>query len=169
MFFADAYIHVGNSTFLYECENGLNLFLTNPTLPDPTILPFFRGSPLNIHDIMNITFIIISMKHFVDGKLILFQWESEVMFFMIVIIAFRTRKSGSRTMLAYVSVASTYAKLCNVLLWFSADPVYGILYLVFAISKYSVFVYVSLFLYLFFISPQIPCLLLSWVGLGDSE
>lgn len=64
------------------------------------------------------------------------MWESEVMFFMIVIIAFRTRKSGSRTMLAYVSVASTYAKLCNVLLWFSADPVYGILYLVFAITHF---------------------------------
>ena len=54
---------------------------------------------------------------------------------MIVIVMFRTRKSGSRNMLAYISTAAMYAKLCNVILWFCADTVYGILYVLVAIGK----------------------------------
>ena len=63
------------------------------------------------------------------------QWESEVLFFMLVIIMFRTRKSGSRTMVAYISVFNMYAKLCNVVLWFSCDAVYGIIYVIIAIGE----------------------------------
>ena len=63
------------------------------------------------------------------------QWESEVLFFMLVIIMFRTRKSGSRNLLAYISVFNMYAKVCNVVLWFSCDIVYGIIYIILVISK----------------------------------
>lgn len=66
------------------------------------------------------------------------MWESEVLFFMLVIIMFRTRKSGSRTMVAYISVFNMYAKLCNVVLWFSCDAVYGIIYIIIAIVHFLV-------------------------------
>lgn len=48
---------------------------------------------------------------------------------------FRTRKTGSRNMVAYISVFNMYAKVCNVVLWFSCDTVYGIIYLIVAIGK----------------------------------
>lgn len=66
------------------------------------------------------------------------MWESEVLFFMVVIVMFRTRKSGSRNMLAYISTAAMYAKICNVILWFSADPVYGMLYVLLVIAHFLV-------------------------------
>ncbi|KAK7076730.1 Thioredoxin-related transmembrane protein 2 [Halocaridina rubra] len=66
------------------------------------------------------------------------MWESEVLFFMLVIVMFRTRKSGSRNMLAYISTAAMYAKVCNVILWFSTDPVYGILYILVIIVHFLV-------------------------------
>ncbi|KAK4312594.1 hypothetical protein Pmani_016004 [Petrolisthes manimaculis] len=65
-------------------------------------------------------------------------WESEVLFFMLVIIMFRTRKSGSRNMVAYISVFNMYAKVCNVLLWFSCDTVYGIIYIVLIIVHFLI-------------------------------
>lgn len=65
-------------------------------------------------------------------------WESEVLFFMLVIIMFRTRKTGSRNMVAYISVFNMYAKVCNVVLWFSCDTVYGIIYVIVAIVHFLV-------------------------------
>ncbi|XP_076035521.1 thioredoxin-related transmembrane protein 2 homolog [Oratosquilla oratoria] len=56
------------------------------------------------------------------------MWESEVMFFMLVVIMFRSRKTDSRSMLSYISLASMYAKVGNVILWFSSDPIQGIVY-----------------------------------------
>jgi len=56
------------------------------------------------------------------------MWESEVMFFLMVVVMFRTRRSGARTLIAYVSMATFYAKACNCLLWGSTDPVLGIVY-----------------------------------------
>ncbi|XP_068214887.1 thioredoxin-related transmembrane protein 2 homolog [Palaemon carinicauda] len=66
------------------------------------------------------------------------MWESEILFFMVVIVMFRTRKSGSRNMLSYISTAAMYAKICNVLLWFYADPVYGVLYVVVVIVHFLI-------------------------------
>lgn len=48
---------------------------------------------------------------------------------------FRTRKTGSRNMVAYISVFNMYAKVCNVVLWFSCDTVYGIIYIIIVIGK----------------------------------
>ncbi|KAF2366468.1 Thioredoxin domain [Trinorchestia longiramus] len=57
-------------------------------------------------------------------------WESEVLFFLLVVVMFRTRRSGARTTIAYISTATFYAKACNLILWFTADPAKGIIYLV---------------------------------------
>nr|XP_045584416.1 thioredoxin-related transmembrane protein 2 homolog [Procambarus clarkii] len=66
------------------------------------------------------------------------MWESEVLFFMLVIIMFRSRKSGSRNMVAYISVFNMYAKICNIVLWFTADVVYGIIYIILALIHFLV-------------------------------
>ncbi|KAK8746905.1 hypothetical protein OTU49_016889 [Cherax quadricarinatus] len=66
------------------------------------------------------------------------MWESEVLFFMLVIIMFRSRKSGSRNMVAYISVFNMYAKVCNGVLWFTADVVYGIIYVILVIIHFLV-------------------------------
>ncbi|XP_018011330.1 thioredoxin-related transmembrane protein 2 homolog [Hyalella azteca] len=55
-------------------------------------------------------------------------WESEVLFFLLVVVMFRTRRSGARTTIAYITTATFYAKACNLILWFSADPAKGIIY-----------------------------------------
>lgn len=56
------------------------------------------------------------------------QWETEIMFFLIVVVMFRTRRSGARTAVAYIGTATFYAKACNMILWFTADPAKGIVY-----------------------------------------
>jgi len=56
------------------------------------------------------------------------MWESEVMFFLLVVVAFRTRRSGARSLLSYTSTAAYYTKACNCILWGSADPLRGVLY-----------------------------------------
>jgi len=48
---------------------------------------------------------------------------------------FRTRRSGARTTVAYISTATFYAKYCNMILWFSADPAIGILYVFSMLGK----------------------------------
>ncbi|XP_074604554.1 thioredoxin-related transmembrane protein 2 homolog [Brevipalpus obovatus] len=54
--------------------------------------------------------------------------ESEILFFTAVIIVFRTRKQGAVNFLPYIGTACMLAKLGNVLLWFYADPIYGVVY-----------------------------------------
>lgn len=56
------------------------------------------------------------------------MWETEVLFFLVIVVMFRTRRSGARTAVAYITTATFYAKGCNMILWFSADPVKGIIY-----------------------------------------
>uniref|UniRef100_A0A2P2HX26 Thioredoxin-related transmembrane protein 2 homolog n=1 Tax=Hirondellea gigas TaxID=1518452 RepID=A0A2P2HX26_9CRUS len=56
------------------------------------------------------------------------MWETEVLFFLIIVVMFRTRRSGARTAVAYITTATFYAKTCNMILWFTADPAMGIIY-----------------------------------------
>merc|ERR1740128_1386459 len=56
--------------------------------------------------------------------------QSEIMFFLLFVIVMRARKTGSITMLSYLSSGFMYAKVANLILWFNADPRYGLLYLV---------------------------------------
>ena len=57
------------------------------------------------------------------------------MFFVAVVIWAKTKKTGQRGFLPYLSTAYTYLKLLNLVLWFYSDPVKGIIYLVLATSE----------------------------------
>lgn len=54
--------------------------------------------------------------------------ESEILFFLMIVVMLRTRKAGSVTMINYLSASFIYAKVANVILWFYADIRLGIGY-----------------------------------------
>jgi thiol-disulfide isomerase/thioredoxin len=54
--------------------------------------------------------------------------ETEIMFFLLVVIMIRSRKTGSMTMVAYLSSGFMYAKCANLILFFLADPRLGLVY-----------------------------------------
>lgn len=81
---------------------------------------------------MKINQIISSFKPTQDN----FQRESEILFFLIIVIAIRTRKTGSISMLSYISSSFLYTKIANWILWFTADPLLGIIYGIIFICKY---------------------------------
>ncbi|XP_023018777.2 thioredoxin-related transmembrane protein 2 homolog [Leptinotarsa decemlineata] len=56
--------------------------------------------------------------------------ETEILFFLIIVIALRTRKAGSVTMINYLSSSFTYTKVANLILWFSADFLMGLVFAV---------------------------------------
>jgi len=59
--------------------------------------------------------------------------ETEILFFLVVIIMIRSRKTGNVSMINYLSNGFMYAKVANTILFFMADPrlglVYGLLFL----------------------------------------
>lgn len=52
--------------------------------------------------------------------------ETEILFFLIIVIMIRTRKAGSVTMINYLTSSFIYTKVANVILWFYNDPRFGI-------------------------------------------
>lgn len=54
--------------------------------------------------------------------------ETEILFFLIIVIMIRSRKTGSVTMINYLSSSFIYTKVANLILWFSADFIMGIIY-----------------------------------------
>jgi len=54
--------------------------------------------------------------------------ESEILFFLLIVIMIRSRKTGSTTMVAYLSSGFMYAKCANIILFFLADPRMGLVY-----------------------------------------
>ncbi|XP_060532812.1 thioredoxin-related transmembrane protein 2 homolog [Cylas formicarius] len=54
--------------------------------------------------------------------------ETEILFFLLIVVMIRTRKSGSVTMISYLSSSFIYIKLANLILWFNADYLMGIIY-----------------------------------------
>ncbi|KAK3914023.1 Thioredoxin-related transmembrane protein 2-like protein [Frankliniella fusca] len=52
--------------------------------------------------------------------------ESEILFFLMIVVMLRTRKAGSVTMINYLSSSFIYAKVANLILWFYADVRMGI-------------------------------------------
>ena len=63
------------------------------------------------------------------------QKQSEVLFFLLFVIVVRARKTGSVTMLAYLSTGFMYGKVASLFLWFNADPRYGLVFLVLFVCK----------------------------------
>ncbi|KAG7212084.1 hypothetical protein KM043_012437 [Ampulex compressa] len=54
--------------------------------------------------------------------------ETEILFFLMIVIMIRTRKTGSVTMINYLSSSFVYTKVANLILWFYADVRMGILF-----------------------------------------
>jgi len=54
--------------------------------------------------------------------------ESEILFFLMIVVMIRTRKAGSTTMISYLSSSFMYTKVANMILWFYADVRFGIFY-----------------------------------------
>lgn len=52
--------------------------------------------------------------------------ETEILFFLIIVIMIRTRKAGSVTMINYLTSSFIYTKVANLILWFYNDPRLGI-------------------------------------------
>jgi hypothetical protein len=66
------------------------------------------------------------------------QKQSEIMFFLLFVIVVRARKTGSVTMLAYLSTGFMYCKVASLILWFNADPRYGLVYVVLLTCKWTI-------------------------------
>lgn len=56
--------------------------------------------------------------------------ESEILFFLLVVVMIRSRKTGSMAMLSYISSSFIYCKVANAILWFYTDIRAGLLYMV---------------------------------------
>lgn len=61
--------------------------------------------------------------------------QSEIYFFLAVIIVFRTRKHGAVHLLPYLKTACLLAKLTNFILYFTSEPVIGVIYSIICIRK----------------------------------
>ena len=67
----------------------------------------------------------------------MFQRESEILFFLMIVVMLRTRKAGSVTMINYLSSSFIYAKVANIILWFYADVRMGVGFTVLFVCMYT--------------------------------
>lgn len=56
--------------------------------------------------------------------------ETEILFFLVIVVMIRTRKSGSVTMINYLTSSFIYTKVANLILWSYGDFRYGIAFAV---------------------------------------
>lgn len=54
--------------------------------------------------------------------------ETEILFFVLIVVMIRTKKAGSVTMVNYFSSSFIYIKLANLILWLYADVRLGLIY-----------------------------------------
>lgn len=54
--------------------------------------------------------------------------ESEILFFLVIVVMIRTKKAGSVTMINYLTSSFIYNKVANLILWFYADVRMGIVF-----------------------------------------
>jgi len=84
--------------------------------------------------IMSFSFVTLRMCQpfcyyiFPDAQCELEMRESEILFFLLIIVMMRARKSGSMTMLSYITNSFIYCKIANTLLWYFTDVRFGLLY-----------------------------------------
>lgn len=68
--------------------------------------------------------------HWKDEDCELDMRESEIFFFLLIVVMIRSRKTGaSKSMVSYMASGFVYAKVANLILFFRADPRYGLVYL----------------------------------------
>lgn len=64
--------------------------------------------------------------------------ETEILFFLLIVVMIRTRKTGSVTMINYLTSSFTYTKIANLGLWFYSDIrlgfIYGALFILVALT-----------------------------------
>ncbi|KAL5280621.1 TMX2 family protein [Megaselia abdita] len=56
--------------------------------------------------------------------------ETEILFFLAIIVMIRSRKTGSVTMINYLTSSFIYTKVANLILWSIADVLYGVIFLI---------------------------------------
>lgn len=56
--------------------------------------------------------------------------ETEIYFFLLIVIMIRSRKTGSVTMINYLTSSFIYTKVANLILWFYNDVRFGIIFAV---------------------------------------
>lgn len=56
--------------------------------------------------------------------------ETEILFFLAIVVMIRTRKTGSVTMINYLTSSFIYTKIANLILWGYADYLYGMIFAV---------------------------------------
>lgn len=56
--------------------------------------------------------------------------ETEILFFLAIVVMIRTRKTGSVTMINYLTSSFIYTKIANLILWIYADYLYGTAFVV---------------------------------------
>lgn len=54
--------------------------------------------------------------------------ETEILFFLAIVVMIRTRKTGSVTMINYLTSSFIYTKIANLILWTYSDYLYGIIF-----------------------------------------
>lgn len=64
---------------------------------------------------------IICKYLFLESDCELDSRETEILFFLIIVVMLRTKKAGSVTMVNYLSSSFVYTKLANLVLWLYAD------------------------------------------------
>lgn len=70
-----------------------------------------------------------------DAECELDSRETEILFFLLIVVMIRTRKTGSITMINYLTSSFIYTKVANLILWCYGDFRYGIAYaVIFTIS-----------------------------------
>ena len=58
------------------------------------------------------------------------MWKTEILFFLLVVIMIRSRKTGSTGVVAYLTNGFIYAKGANIILFFLADPRLGLVFII---------------------------------------
>lgn len=101
-----------------------------------------------VNILMGISFIVAKRAPFIcnyiwnylfqqDGECELDGRETEILFFLIIVVMIRTRKAGSVTMINYLTSSFMYTKIANLILWFYSDVrlgiIYGVLFILFGL------------------------------------
>lgn len=76
------------------------------------------------------SYLFTSMKKEYDSACELDGRESEILFFLAIVVMIRTRKAGSVTMINYLTSSFIYTKIANLILWSYADYLYGMIFAV---------------------------------------
>uniref|UniRef100_A0A0K8TMV0 Putative thioredoxin-like protein n=1 Tax=Tabanus bromius TaxID=304241 RepID=A0A0K8TMV0_TABBR len=64
-----------------------------------------------------------------DDRCELDSRETEILFFLVIVIMIRTRKTGSVTMINYLTSSFIYTKIANLILWSYGDFRFGVIFL----------------------------------------